>query len=66
MKKTYKKKAWLIDEDIILDGYVVKRKFIPNNKGCGFSYQKINKKDIGKILFYDKQDALRRISKMKT
>jgi len=42
-----------------LVGHTAKRKFKPNNKGCGFSSQKISKKDIGSILFYNKEEALR-------
>lgn len=54
MKKNYKRKAYLLDDDILLEGYVCERKFYPN-KGiqCGFSYQIIRKRDIGKILFYN-------------
>jgi hypothetical protein len=49
------KEAWLLDEDVLLKG-VVKRKwlrriFVPNSFGCGFGYQYVHKKDIGKILF---------------
>lgn len=58
MRKIYKRKAWLVDDGILLAGYTSKRKFIPYEKGCGFSYQEIRKKDIGKILFYDKQKAI--------
>lgn len=52
-----KTEAWLLDEDVLLRG-AVKRKgirhvFIPDNKGCGFSYQYVARRDIGKILFYD-------------
>lgn len=55
MKNIYKRKAWLLDEDVYIEGYTSKRKFYPN-KGiqCGFSYQKFTKKDIGKIIFYEK------------
>lgn len=53
MKNEYKKKAWLLDDGVYLEGYVSKKKFYPNkNIQCGFSYQIIKKKDIGKILFY--------------
>ncbi|WP_242851692.1 hypothetical protein [Clostridium botulinum] len=59
MKNIYKRKAWLLYDGILLEGYTSKRRFIPNNKGCGFSYQEIRKKDIGKILFYNKlQDRI--------
>lgn len=59
MKKIYKRKAWLLDDGILLEGYVSKRKFVPNDKGCGFSYQEVKKKDIGDILFYDKEEVLK-------
>lgn len=57
MKKHYKRVAWLLDDGIFLEGYIEKRNFIPDNKGCGFSCQKIRRKDIGKILFYNKEDV---------
>lgn len=55
--KKLKNEAWLLDEDVLLLGKI-KRKglryiFVPNNHGCGFSYQYITKKDIGKLLFYN-------------
>lgn len=59
MKKVYKREAWLLDEDILLAGYTAKCKFMPHNKGCGFFSQKIRKKDIGCVLFYNKEEALR-------
>lgn len=53
--KDMNKEAWLLDDDILLKG-VVKRKwfshiFIPNSFSCGFSYQYVHRKNIGKILF---------------
>ena len=55
--KKRKYKAWLLDDDFLLLGKIVQKGFkyifIPNNKGCGFDYQIIWKKDIGEILFYD-------------
>jgi hypothetical protein len=59
MRKIYKREAWLLDEDVLLAGYTAKHKFIPYNKGCGFSCQEICKKDIGNILFYNKEEALK-------
>lgn len=59
MKNIYKRKAWLLDDGILLEGYTSKRGFIPNNKGCGFSNQEIRKKDIGKILFYSKEEVIK-------
>jgi len=60
MKKVYKREAWLLDEDVLLAGYITKRKFFPYYKGCGFYCQKIRKKDIGIIVFYNKEDALKK------
>lgn len=53
--KQMDKEAWLLDEDVLYKG-IVKIKwfrhiFIPNSFGCGFSYQYVTRKDIGKILF---------------
>lgn len=53
MRKIYKRKAWLIDDEIILSGYTSKRKFFPNNLNCGFSSQKFKRKDINKIIFFN-------------
>lgn len=65
MKNEYRRKAYLLDDDILLEGYVAKRKFYPN-KGipCGFSYQIIRKKDINKILFYSLADASKTLGKI--
>lgn len=52
MKKKYIRKALLVDDGFILDGYTSKRKFYPNGFDAGFSYQKFRKKDIGKIILY--------------
>jgi len=58
MKNLYKRRAWLVDDGILLTGYVAKCKFYPYSFGCGFSYQIIRKKDIGNILFFDKQESI--------
>jgi hypothetical protein len=61
MRSIYKKRAWLIDDGIVLSGYTSKHKFFPDSFGCGFSYQKFRKKDIGNIVFYDETSALKKI-----
>ena len=58
MRNFYEREAWLIDDGVLLGGFVIKRKFYPNDGGCGFSYQKIHRKDIGKILFFNEQEAI--------
>lgn len=59
MRNNCKRKAWLLDDGILLEGYTLKRRFIPSYKGCGFDYQEICSKDIGKILFYDKEEVIK-------
>ena len=59
MRKIYKRIAWLLDHGILLEGYVSKRKFFPNDKGCGFSYQEIRAKDINVILFYNENEVVK-------
>ncbi len=61
MLRLYKRQAWLLDDGVLLEGYTAKRKFVPNSFGCGFSYQGFNKKDIGKVVFYDKKAAFDKI-----
>lgn len=65
MSKKYTRKAYLLDEDVLIEGYVCKRIFYPN-KGiqCGFSYQKTNTKDVNKILFYSLADASKKLGKV--
>ena len=58
MKTIYKKEAWLLNDDILIHGYVDKWGFHPQKEVvCGFDLQKINKKDKGKSLFYRLGDA---------
>lgn len=58
MKTTYERKAWYLDEDILIPGYVDKRGFHPNPEiHCGFDIQKFNKKMIGKRIFFDLETA---------
>lgn len=56
------KKAWLLDDGIFLEG-VYKRKglkhiFIPDDMRCGFNYQYVNKKDMGKLVFFSQEDII--------
>lgn len=53
MRKIYKRRAWLLDDGIILSRYTAKRKFYPNNLGCGFNSQKFKRKDINKTIFFN-------------
>ena len=66
MKKRYKKPAYLLDEDILIFGYKDKYGFHPDkNVLCGFDTQKVSKKDINKILFYNLKDAVDKLGEIK-
>lgn len=53
-----KKKAWYLDEDVLLEGQTKKNKFYPDTKLCGFYAQEFDDEMIGKVLFFDLQEAL--------
>lgn len=53
--------AFLLDDDIFLTGEIKKKGlrkiFVPKpHIQCGFSYQYLRRKDIGKILFFNKEE----------
>lgn len=52
MRKCYTRKAWLLDDGILLEGYTSKKKFYPKFLVVDLVVKKSEKKDIGKILFY--------------
>lgn len=59
MKSRYQRKAWYLDEDVLIEGYTDKRGFHPNyGVECGFGTQLFSKKDIGKVIFYNSEDAI--------
>ena len=54
MRNKYERKAWYVDEDVVLEGYADKRGFHPNEGiQCGFDTQRFTKRMIGKKVFYD-------------
>ena len=58
-KLKHSRPAYLIDDGIIIHGVKDKYGFHPNyGIPCGFSTQKIRKKDIGVKLFYDVNKAI--------
>ena len=61
MRNRYKRDAWLLDDDILLHGYVDKRGFHPE-KGlpCGFGLQIVNKKSKNKIWFHSLNTAMKK------
>lgn len=56
------KRAFLLDEDIFLGGYIrrrgFKKCFYPDTRASGFSYQIIRKEDYGRILFFNKEEII--------
>ncbi|MBQ9083472.1 MAG: hypothetical protein IJY28_08240 [Clostridia bacterium] len=56
-KRTYCRRttAWLMDDDILLKGTVLRNKFYPQTKRCGFSVQLFDRTDIGRTVFFDLQ-----------
>lgn len=59
------KRAWLLDEDVFICGYSDNYVFYPNSKECGFDYQKFDKQDIEKIIFYDFDKALKKYGNLR-
>ena len=69
MKKSYKKEAILVDDDILIYGYKDKYGFHPCKeaaKRCGFDLQKINRHQLGKNYFYSLDDALKVVANPKS
>lgn len=59
MKKRYKKEAFYLDDGILLHGYKDKRGFHPDSGiSCGFDLQVLNKKSIGKTLYFKLSDVI--------
>lgn len=62
MKNRYRRVAYYLDENILLRGIKDKRGFHPAPAlSCGFSLQKLRKRDVGKTLFYTLSDALKSV-----
>jgi len=61
MKKSYKRKVYLLDEDILISGCKDKYGFHPD-KGvyCGFDLQKLHKKTLGAFYFMTLRTPLTR------
>lgn len=57
MKNLYKRKAWCLDEDVLVTGYVDKYGFHTNSLALGWNLQKINKRMINKEIFYNLENA---------
>lgn len=60
MKSRYKRKAWYLDENVLIEGITDKRGFHSNyGIECGFGTQVFSKKSIGKEVFYDLEEAFK-------
>lgn len=58
MKNRYIRKAWYLDEDVLIEGFTDKRGFHPNyGVECGFGTQIFSKRDIGIVIFYMLEEA---------
>ena len=53
-----KKKAWYLDEDILLEGVAVGDRFYPNTKLCGFDIQEFDDAMVNREIFYDLEKAI--------
>ena len=52
------KKAWYLDEGILLEGSVLENKFYPDSDLCGFHIQEFDEAMIGKEIFFDPEMAV--------
>lgn len=52
------KKAWYLDDGILLEGSVLGNKFYPDSKLCGFDFQEFDDNMINKEIFYDLEKAV--------
>ena len=53
-----KKTAWYLDDDVLLEGYVIKNCFYPYTEQCGFHSQNFTPDMIDKEIFFDPATAL--------
>lgn len=57
------RKAWLLDDGVLLAGHKDKYGFHPQKDlGCGFDLQKISKRDIGRTAFYSLKKATKKLN----
>lgn len=64
MKNLYKRKAWCLDEDVLVEGYVDKYGFHANSLACGWNLQIVNKKMINKTIFYNLEQAKKKLGNL--
>ena len=65
MKKRYRREAYYLDDGVLLHGYRDKRGFHPDPIiQCGFGTQGLNKRSIGKELFFSLDGALKKLGQV--
>lgn len=52
------KKAWYLDEDILLEGVVVGNEFYPNTRLCGFDIQEFDETMVNREIFFELEKAI--------
>lgn len=53
-----KKTAWYLDEDVLLEGTVIKNRFYADRNVCGFDIQEFDEDMIDKEIFFDLEKAI--------
>ena len=53
-----KKTAWYLDEDVLLEGTVIKNRFYADRNICGFDIQEFDEDMIDKEIFFDLEKAI--------
>ena len=53
-----KKTAWYLDEDVLLEGTVIKNRFYVDRNICGFDIQEFDEDMIDKEIFFDLEKAI--------
>lgn len=53
-----KRKAWYLDDGILIEGFVLGNQFYPNTKLCGFDVQEFDNSRVDREVFFDLQKAI--------
>jgi len=53
-----KKTAWYLDEDVLLEGTVIKNRFYADRNICGFDIQEFDEDMIDKEIFFSLEKAI--------
>ena len=52
------KTAWYLDDDVLLEGTVIKNRFYADRNICGFDIQEFDEDMIEKEIFFDLEKAI--------